>query len=62
MAGVGERRLHRPSGGAHYFGVAKVERDQVEDYAVRKGMAVSEVQRWLGPVLNYVPVTAQAAE
>ncbi len=47
---------------AHYFGVAKVERDQVEDYAVRKGMAVSEVERWLGPVLNYVPVTAQAAE
>ncbi len=40
---------------AHYFGVAKVERDQVEDYAARKGMAVAEVERWLGPVLNYVP-------
>jgi 5-methyltetrahydrofolate--homocysteine methyltransferase len=38
---------------AHYFGVAKVERDQVEDYAARKGMAVSEVERWLAPVLNY---------
>ncbi len=47
---------------AHYFGVAKVERDQVEDYAARKGMAVAEVERWLGPVLNYVPVTAEAAE
>ncbi|HEY1862277.1 MAG TPA: methionine synthase [Roseiarcus sp.] len=47
---------------AHYFGVAKVERDQVEDYAARKGMAVAEVERWLGPVLNYAPVTAVAAE
>ncbi|MBO0904682.1 methionine synthase [Jiella sonneratiae] len=40
---------------SHYFGVAKVERDQVEDYARRKGMAVEEVERWLAPVLNYVP-------
>jgi 5-methyltetrahydrofolate--homocysteine methyltransferase len=47
---------------AHYFGVAKVERDQVEDYAARKAMAVSEVERWLGPVLNYAPATAVAAE
>jgi 5-methyltetrahydrofolate--homocysteine methyltransferase len=47
---------------AHYFGVAKVERDQVEDYAARKGMGVGEVERWLGPVLNYAPVTAVAAE
>ncbi len=38
---------------AHYFGVAKVERDQVEDYAARKGMEVAEVERWLAPVLNY---------
>jgi 5-methyltetrahydrofolate--homocysteine methyltransferase len=38
---------------AHYFGVAKVERDQVEDYARRKGMDVREVERWLGPILNY---------
>ena len=34
---------------AYYFGVAKVERDQVEDYAARKGMSVAEVERWLGP-------------
>ena len=47
---------------AHYFGVAKVERDQVEDYAARKGMSVAEVERWLAPVLNYAPVTAAAAE
>ncbi len=40
---------------SYYFGVAKVERDQVEDYAARKGMEVREVERWLGPVLNYVP-------
>ncbi len=46
---------------SYYFGVAKVERDQVEDYAARKGMSVGEVERWLGPVLNYVPVS-EAAE
>ncbi len=38
-----------------YFGVAKVERDQVEDYAQRKKMSVEETERWLGPVLNYMP-------
>ncbi len=42
---------------AYYFGVAKVERDQVEDYSKRKGMPVREVERWLGPVLNYVPTS-----
>ena len=40
---------------AHYFGVAKIERDQVEDYADRKGMSIVEVERWLSPVLNYDP-------
>lgn len=40
---------------SYYFGVAKVERDQVEDYAERKGMSVEEVERWLGPILNYIP-------
>ncbi|MEO5805150.1 methionine synthase [Devosia sp.] len=40
---------------AYYFGVAKVEYDQVEDYAARKGMDVAEVERWLGPILNYIP-------
>lgn len=38
---------------AYYFGVAKVERDQVEDYALRKGMSIPEVERWLSPILNY---------
>ena len=38
-----------------YFGVGKIERDQVEDYAARKGMRVAEVERWLAPILNYIP-------
>jgi 5-methyltetrahydrofolate--homocysteine methyltransferase len=48
---------------SHYFGVGKIERDQVEDYARRKGLSVSETERWLAPVLNYDPVrqTATAA-
>ncbi|CUH63697.1 Methionine synthase [Thalassovita gelatinovora] len=40
---------------AYYFGVAKVERDQVEDYAARKGMNMADAERWLGPILNYRP-------
>ncbi|MCO5730348.1 methionine synthase [Rhizobium sp. SSA_523] len=44
---------------SYYFGVAKVERDQVEDYARRKGMEIPEVERWLGPVLNYVPTKGE---
>ena len=36
-----------------YFGVGKIERDQVVDYATRKGMPVSEVERWLRPILEY---------
>ncbi|MBZ7923445.1 methionine synthase [Ensifer adhaerens] len=48
---------------AYYFGVAKVERDQVEDYAERKRMPVREVERWLSPILNYVPMPeTEAAE
>jgi 5-methyltetrahydrofolate--homocysteine methyltransferase len=42
---------------SHYFGVGKVERDQVEDYARRKGWDVAEAERWLAPVLNYDPVS-----
>jgi 5-methyltetrahydrofolate--homocysteine methyltransferase len=45
---------------SHYFGVGKVERDQVEDYAARKGWSVEEAERWLGPVLNYDPKLAQS--
>jgi 5-methyltetrahydrofolate--homocysteine methyltransferase len=46
---------------SYYFGVAKVERDQVDDYAARKGMPVAAVERWLGPVLNYMPEKPNAA-
>ena len=47
---------------AYYFGVAKVEADQVADYAARKGMTVAQAERWLAPVLNYVPGAVIAAE
>ncbi len=47
---------------AYYFGVAKVEADQVADYAARKGMAVAEAERWLAPILNYDPARQFAAE
>jgi 5-methyltetrahydrofolate--homocysteine methyltransferase len=47
---------------SHYFGVGKVERDQVEDYARRKGWEVREAERWLAPVLNYDPVSAESAD
>ena len=40
---------------AHYFGVGKIEKDQVADYARRKGWTVDEAERWLSPILNYVP-------
>ncbi len=36
-----------------YFGVGKIEKDQVEDYARRKDMSVGDVERWLAPILNY---------
>ena len=36
-----------------YFGVGKIERDQVADYAARKGMSVEEAEKWLRPVLEY---------
>jgi len=41
-----------------YFGVGKIERDQVEDYARRKGWSVQEAERWLAPILNYHPRAA----
>jgi 5-methyltetrahydrofolate--homocysteine methyltransferase len=47
---------------SYYFGVGKIERDQVENYAVRKGMSVKETERWLAPVLNYIPAQDQPSE
>ena len=46
---------------SRYFGIGKIERDQVEDYARRKGWSVAEAERWLSPNLNYDPRTAAAA-
>ena len=40
---------------SRYFSLGKIDRDQVDDYHVRKGMSVAEVERWLGPNLNYDP-------
>lgn len=38
---------------AHYFGVGKINREQVEDYAKRKNESVETIERWLGPALGY---------
>jgi len=40
---------------AKYFGVGKLGRDQVTDYAKRKGQAQTDAERWLGPYLDYDP-------
>ena len=40
---------------SRYFGLGRIDRDQVADYSQRKGMTVSEVERWLSPNLNYDP-------
>jgi 5-methyltetrahydrofolate--homocysteine methyltransferase len=40
---------------SRYFGLGKIDRDQVSDYARRKGMSMAEVERWLGQNLNYDP-------
>jgi 5-methyltetrahydrofolate--homocysteine methyltransferase len=45
---------------AAYFAVGKVGRDQVEDYARRKAMAIEEVERWLAPYLDYEPADIMA--
>jgi 5-methyltetrahydrofolate--homocysteine methyltransferase len=54
---------------SRYFSLGKIDRDQVEDYAQRKGMTVADVERWLGPNLNYEtgayrssPASGQRAE
>jgi len=45
---------------ARYFNVGKIGRDQVVDYARRRGMSVAEVERWLGPNLGYDPASVVA--
>jgi 5-methyltetrahydrofolate--homocysteine methyltransferase len=41
---------------SYYFGVGKIERDQVEDYAQRKGQSLEQTEKWLAPILNYDPL------
>ena len=43
-----------------YFGVGRIERDQVEDYARRKGWTVDVAERWLAPLLAYDPADYRA--
>ncbi len=43
---------------SYYFGVGKIERDQVEDYAQRKNWTVAQAEKWLAPILNYDPLAA----
>ena len=38
---------------SHYLGVGKIQKDQVEDYARRKGMSLEETEKWLNPILAY---------
>ncbi|MCW5695672.1 MAG: methionine synthase [Bauldia sp.] len=47
--------------GSHYFGVGRIGRDQVEDYAGRKGWTLAEAERWLAPILAYDPAIERAA-
>ncbi|HUD88115.1 MAG TPA: methionine synthase [Xanthobacteraceae bacterium] len=47
---------------SYYFGVGKIERDQVADYAARKGLTLAEGEKWLAPILNYDPAARAAAE
>jgi 5-methyltetrahydrofolate--homocysteine methyltransferase len=46
---------------SEYFGVGRIDRDQVEDYARRKGWTLAEAERWLAPILAYEPGRAKAA-
>jgi 5-methyltetrahydrofolate--homocysteine methyltransferase len=47
---------------SHYFGVGKIDRDQLADYAKRKGWRLEEAERWLAPILGYEPAGREAAE
>jgi 5-methyltetrahydrofolate--homocysteine methyltransferase len=46
---------------SRYFGIGKIERDQVADYAARKGWDMATAERWLAPLLNYNPREFNAA-
>ncbi|MEX0675259.1 MAG: methionine synthase [Gaiellaceae bacterium] len=57
-ASVSGLYLHHPD--ARYFSVGRIGRDQVGDYARRKGVSVGEAERWLGPGLAYEPAAESA--
>ena len=57
-ASVSGLLLAHPS--ARYFAVGRIARDQVEDYAARKGVTVEEAEYWLRPNLSYEPTPAPA--
>jgi 5-methyltetrahydrofolate--homocysteine methyltransferase len=40
---------------SHYFALSELQKDQLEDYAKRKGMTLAEAEKWLGPWLGYIP-------
>jgi 5-methyltetrahydrofolate--homocysteine methyltransferase len=40
---------------SRYFSITRVQRDQIEDYAMRKNMELATAERWLAPVLGYEP-------
>ena len=46
---------------AKYFAVGKIDRDQVESYAKRKGISIADAEKWLAPNLGYDPGAANAA-
>jgi 5-methyltetrahydrofolate--homocysteine methyltransferase len=53
--------IYLASPSARYFSVGRVARDQVADYAARKGMSIEEAERWLAPNLGYENRTPAAA-
>ncbi|MDG2522791.1 methionine synthase [Caulobacter segnis] len=61
MPGAAVSGLYFSHPQAHYFGVGKIDRDQVEDYARRKGWEIAKAERWLSPILNYDPNARAAA-
>ena len=53
MPGAAVSGLYFSHPDSHYFGVGKIERDQVADYAKRKDWTLEEAEKWLAPILNY---------
>ncbi len=59
MPGAAVSGLYLAHPESHYFGVGKIERDQVADYARRKGWPLQKAEKWLAPILNYEPATEE---